>query len=313
MYASLEKPASVPRQSDRRERLQLKRRETEIRDVWNTRKAQDPSCEMHGAWCPTQPKISPRIFTRMQRLIAVMAEINERKEKEKEREMAMRLYANNEAADTFPVFTVQGTDAGSVYDDTRSWLSNERIRSSSVNDKSAPRNRKPVIEPVHRDDPASPIYYAKHSGLGRRSIAGKHLSEFDHAKIESDARPRRAARRSRRVVHDESKFLYLYIPRITFPNIKIDIQNAANVVTQELNFEEGCRNENREIRLNDRDRMKIHSANIPDSFVSHEQKTRIAAGLATSLNNINVGFKSLKGPIIVPLGSIQTRCKFASP
>ncbi|KYM97188.1 hypothetical protein ALC62_12134 [Cyphomyrmex costatus] len=79
------------------------------------------------------------------------------------------------------------------HNDTGSWLGNEANSIIERKRQIAPRNRKPIIELVHEDDPASPIYYAKHFGPGRRSvtetgsIAKKHPNKLDHAKIKSDA------------------------------------------------------------------------------------------------------------------------------
>ncbi|KYQ54111.1 hypothetical protein ALC60_06983 [Trachymyrmex zeteki] len=126
------------------------------------------------------------------RLIAATAEINEQKEREKEREK----------------------------NDTRSWLGNEANSIIERKRQIAPQNRKLIIELVHEDDPASPIYYAKHFGPGRRSvaetgsIAKKHPNELDHAKIKSEAFSKGSTRRrdiQRREAQDEEVGVNRYI------------------------------------------------------------------------------------------------------
>ncbi|EGI61700.1 hypothetical protein G5I_10032 [Acromyrmex echinatior] len=193
------------------------------------------------------------IFLRVRgRLIVSTAEINEQK-RERER-MAIRLYANNEAADTVPVFTVRqrtphtnrdcdnikpsrqiSTTRVSRANDTRSWLGNEANSIIERKRQIAPQNRKLIIELVHEDDPASPIYYAKHFDPGRRSvaetnsIAKKHPNELDHVKIKSDVFSKGS---SGEVSYTTEVNFFTYIPDNIPRYIEIQQQHAADEATK---------------------------------------------------------------------------------
>lgn len=66
-----------------------------------------------------------------------------------------------------------------MHDDTRSWLGNEANSIIKHKRQIASRNRKPVIEPVHEDDPTCPIYYAKHLDPGHQSVALQTVARID--------------------------------------------------------------------------------------------------------------------------------------